>query len=298
MVVFLIAWVVTRPALYSMPQARLGIYAALTFVWPLASVCGWGVAVPKPVGYIIPFMMGSLLCMLDHYPDVLQPLGLVEGESGSTPFLASKLLLQPEPASLTRPLHILREWLQSRPRVFTSIQFGLWSVVLYCGSFPVDVMLGHLPGTEIPKGRVWMPLRSVFGWWWISLAAGCVMVSALTWPAFQCLLRSSPVAFCGRVSFGVYLFHLQVCSTLSTPFTPQNSCSLRTPIADLLRGRYLDRAPCRRRRLVSRRRGPAAARRAHNSPLSSRSDSLHANCRQFCYSVGARRRGNGFPCRP
>jgi hypothetical protein len=62
----------------------------------------------------------------------------------------------------------------------------------------------------VPNGDVWIPLRPIYGWWWISFAGGCIMISALTWSRFQLFLSWKPVAFVGRISFGIYLTHYMV----------------------------------------------------------------------------------------
>jgi peptidoglycan/LPS O-acetylase OafA/YrhL len=81
---------------------------------------------------------------------------------------------------------------------------------VYVGSYPVFVMLGYNHRTFVPNGDVWIPLRPIYGWWWISFAGGCIMISALTWSRFQLFLSWKPVAFVGRISFGIYLTHYMV----------------------------------------------------------------------------------------
>jgi hypothetical protein len=57
---------------------------------------------------------------------------------------------------------------------------------------------------------MWMPFDFLAPWLWLTLAAGCLMLSLLTLRELQGLLSTPVCLFLGRISFAVYLLHFVV----------------------------------------------------------------------------------------
>jgi peptidoglycan/LPS O-acetylase OafA/YrhL len=103
------------------------------------------------------------------------------------------------------------EWLRSRDRTWLgrTIHIALLLLVIYFGSYPVfntDVVDG--------AGTLWAPFGWEFGWLWISVGGGLLLLVVLTSKEAQTFLHWRPVYFLGRISFGFYLVHYIVLCAL------------------------------------------------------------------------------------
>eukprot|EP00035_Acanthoeca_spectabilis_P039001 m.58141 g.58141 ORF g.58141 m.58141 type:complete len:535 (+) comp9394_c0_seq1:176-1780(+) len=199
---------------------RVVAYTVLVIVLPVTAAAG--VAIPRMVQYLPPFLVGGFLCMIEEWQDEAT-VGVSESAVVNEPG-------QCDP--IGRPLDRLRRFTASQPVAGTLCHVVLWAIALYCGSTPVfvklcgggNITIGQFNGcpncpdpTECScaacdnnSGTLWEPLSPVFGWWWITVGAAAVMISIITSRFLQRVLICRPIAFLGRVSFGVYLLHYQI----------------------------------------------------------------------------------------
>ncbi len=205
LILFGITALLTQPCAQSRPSMRTACWCCTPLLLAVLSLAG--IDVPKPVQYLVPFSIGALLADWDYY---------VEPPAQDCDRVTERLMrpvasLQEDSARHTnvacgRPLRRLR----ASPATLAvgCLYSALVGVAFYCGSYPVFVMLAPWDNAD----TIWAVLHNsrIFGWFWISLGAGAVMIIVLTSPRAQAFLTWAPVHFVGRVSFGIYLIHYQV----------------------------------------------------------------------------------------
>ena len=175
LIVYLLAYLLTRPELVTR-GLHWAVHAALVLLLP---VCWLATdrGVPRSVQYLQPFVFGLLLAHLDG--------------SGKLSVVRSALSSpQAAPRMHVRGAHITL--------------LALFLLGIYLGTYPVF----NTPIASDGAGSMWAPLGAVsFGWLWISAGGMCWVAAALISPHAQRFLGSAPMAFLGKISFGVYLVH-------------------------------------------------------------------------------------------